>query len=130
MSRVLPTARAATRRASLRSRAASAAYSSGERTTRILNGILRPPPCRQPVTATSVGCRAGGVVVARTRRKYTAKERRELWERWKRGESISEIGRALDRAPGTISCTIRLRGGVAPSERRRSLWGAKTPVRL
>ena len=58
--------------------------------------------------------------MARKRREYSARERRELWERWKRGESISEIGRALDRASGTISHTIRLRGGVAPSERRRS----------
>ena len=59
-------------------------------------------------------------MVARTRRKYTAKERRELWERWKRGESISEIGRALARAPGTIHCTIGEHGGVPPRERRRS----------
>ncbi len=58
--------------------------------------------------------------MARKRREYSARERRELWERWRRGESISEIGRALDRAPGTISHTIRLRGGVAPSERRRN----------
>jgi IS30 family transposase len=42
-----------------------------------------------------------------------------LWERWKRGESISEIGRALDRAPGAVHCTIREHGGVAPRERRR-----------
>lgn len=58
-------------------------------------------------------------MLARTRRKYTAQERRELWERWKRGESISDIGRALDRAPGTIHCTIREHGGVPPRERRR-----------
>jgi len=58
--------------------------------------------------------------LARRRREYSAQERRELWERWKRGESISEIGRALDRAPGTIHYTIRRRGGVAPPERRRS----------
>jgi IS30 family transposase len=43
-----------------------------------------------------------------------------LRERWKRGESISDIGRALDRAPGTIHCTIRQYGGVVPRERRRS----------
>jgi len=47
-------------------------------------------------------------------------ERRELWERWKRGESVSEIGRALDRARATVHCTIRQQGGVAPRERRRS----------
>jgi len=58
--------------------------------------------------------------LARKRREYSAQERRELWERWKRGESISEIGRALDRAPGTIHDTIRQHGGVAPPQRRRS----------
>jgi len=56
----------------------------------------------------------------RKRREYSAVERRELWARWKRGESISEIGRALDRAPGTIHCTIRQHGGVVPRERQRS----------
>jgi len=58
--------------------------------------------------------------MARARRQYSAEELRELWERWKRGESISEIGRALDRAPGTIHCTIREHGGVPPRERHRS----------
>jgi IS30 family transposase len=58
--------------------------------------------------------------MARKRREYSMVERKELWDRWKRGESISDIGRALDRAPGTIHCTIRQHGGVAPSERRRS----------
>ena len=57
--------------------------------------------------------------MARARRRYTARERRELWERWKRGESISDIGRALDRAPSTIFCTLRGQGGVPPRERRR-----------
>jgi IS30 family transposase len=60
------------------------------------------------------------VVVPRTRRVYSASERRELWERWRRGESISEIGRALDRAPGTILTTLKEHGGIAPPERRRS----------
>jgi IS30 family transposase len=58
--------------------------------------------------------------LARRRREYSARERRELWERWKRGESISEIGRALDRARGTIHHTIRQHGGKAPPERRRN----------
>ena len=51
---------------------------------------------------------------------YTAAERRQLWDRWRAGESVSDIARALDRAPGTIHCTLRERGGVAPAERRRS----------
>jgi IS30 family transposase len=56
----------------------------------------------------------------RERRVYSAVERNELWERWRRGETISDIGRALDRAPGTIFCTLTERGGVAPRPRRRS----------
>jgi IS30 family transposase len=56
----------------------------------------------------------------RKRREYSAAERRELWDRWKGGESISDIARVLDRAPGTIHCTIRQHGGVVPRERRRS----------
>ena len=58
--------------------------------------------------------------MARTRRVYSAGERRELWKRWRRGESVSEIGRALDRAPGTIFTTLKERGGIAPPEKCRS----------
>ena len=39
---------------------------------------------------------------------------------WRRGESVSEIARALDRAPGTIHGTLRSRGGIPPRERNRS----------
>ena len=57
--------------------------------------------------------------MARSRRGYSSAERRDLWARWVRGESISEIARALGRAPGTIHCTIKERGGIAPATRRR-----------
>ena len=56
----------------------------------------------------------------RKQRVYSVGERRELWERWKRGESTSEIGRALDRSAATVDRTIRVRGGIVPRERRRS----------
>ena len=59
-------------------------------------------------------------MVARRRRNYSARERRELWERWKGGESVSEIARALERGAATIHWTIRQQGGIAPPERRRS----------
>jgi IS30 family transposase len=58
--------------------------------------------------------------MASRRRQYSAGERRELWERWKRGESVSEIGRALERTASTIQRTIYRHGGVAPPARRRS----------
>jgi len=57
--------------------------------------------------------------MARERRQYSAAERRELWERWKRGESASDIGRALDRDRSTIHRVLRERGGVVRCERRR-----------
>ncbi|MDQ3121137.1 MAG: IS30 family transposase [Actinomycetota bacterium] len=59
-------------------------------------------------------------MVARRRREYSTGERRQLWERWKRGESVTQIGRALDRAAATIHYTIREQGGVVPRERTRS----------
>ena len=40
--------------------------------------------------------------------------RRELWDRWKAGESISDISRALHRPPGSIFTILRTRGGIAP----------------
>ena len=57
--------------------------------------------------------------MARTRREYSAEERQQLWARWLGGESVSDIARALDRSPGTIHCTLKERGGVAPAVRRR-----------
>jgi IS30 family transposase len=58
--------------------------------------------------------------VARNRSWYSAQERRELWERWRRGESVSEIARALDRDRGAVDRQIRRRGGLPPPKRRRS----------
>jgi hypothetical protein len=45
--------------------------------------------------------------------------KRDVWDRWVRGESISEIGRAVDRAPGAIFSILRDRGGFAPPARTR-----------
>lgn len=43
-----------------------------------------------------------------------------IWERWKRGESLSEIGRAINRIPGAVFHIVRARGGVPPAPRCRS----------
>lgn len=43
-----------------------------------------------------------------------------IWERWKRGESLSEIGRAIDRVPGAVFHVVRARGGIPPAARCRS----------
>lgn len=53
------------------------------------------------------------------RRNFSADERRELWARWKAGENLSDISRALGRKPGTIHSTIAAAGGIAPAPRTR-----------
>jgi IS30 family transposase len=50
----------------------------------------------------------------------TAEQKRELWSRWQAGESLSEIGRALDRQPGSIHGVVAANGGYVPARRRRS----------
>lgn len=50
----------------------------------------------------------------------TAEQKRVLWSRWKAGESLSEIGRALGRQPGAIHGVVASNGGYVPAARRRS----------
>ena len=49
-------------------------------------------------------------------------EKADLWARWKRGASLSAIGRALSRPPATVLYALARHGGVAPAPRRRSRW--------
>jgi len=45
--------------------------------------------------------------------------KKELWERWRAGESISDIARALQKPPGSIHGMLEATGGFSPPERRR-----------
>jgi IS30 family transposase len=47
-------------------------------------------------------------------------QKRELWSRWKAGESLSEIGRALGKQPGSIHGVVASNGGYVPAVRRPS----------
>jgi len=49
----------------------------------------------------------------------SAAQKRELWQRWKEGQSLSEIGRALERGPGSIFGVVKANGGYIPAERKR-----------
>lgn len=44
----------------------------------------------------------------------------ELWRRWKKGESLSDIGRVLVKHAASIHCVIRMHGGITPLPRKRS----------
>jgi IS30 family transposase len=56
----------------------------------------------------------------RTRIKYTSKQKAEMWDRWQRGESLKEIGRAFDRPSSSIYGQLSPTGGIRPAPRRRS----------
>src|SRR5262245_1719068 len=47
-----------------------------------------------------------------------ATEQDEVWKRWKQGQALSEIGRALGKAKQRIHHVVEKRGGLAPAPRR------------
>jgi len=47
-------------------------------------------------------------------------QKTELWSRWKAGQSLHEIGRALGKDHVVIHFLLARRGGIAPTARRRS----------
>lgn len=47
-------------------------------------------------------------------------QKAQMWRRWKAGESLREIGRAIGRDSGTVHWHIKQRGGIAPSPPVRS----------
>jgi IS30 family transposase len=53
------------------------------------------------------------------RRGFTTAEKAELWERWKRGESLKSIGRAFDKPSSSIYFQIAPYGGICPAPRQR-----------
>lgn len=56
----------------------------------------------------------------RTRTKYSPKQRAEMWDRWQRGDSLNEIGRAFDRPSSSIFGQLSPTGGIRPPPRKRS----------
>lgn len=51
---------------------------------------------------------------------FTAAQSSELWDRWRKGEGLSSIGRALGKQSSSIFNHLRPSGGIRPSERKRS----------
>ena len=44
----------------------------------------------------------------------SAAEKAEVWRRWKQGESVSDIGRALGRLRKSVHRVVAAHGGVPP----------------
>ncbi len=51
---------------------------------------------------------------------FTAAQKRELWERWERGESTSAVARALGKHTSSVHTHLAHTGGIRPPPRRRS----------
>ena len=57
---------------------------------------------------------------------FTAKQKDELWERWKNGQSVLAISRALERRNKTgVQRIVALNGGIAPAPRCRAVAALK-----
>ena len=48
-------------------------------------------------------------------------QRDEMWARWKAGESLSSISRALAKPPGSIFTFLAMQGGIVRPTRRRAV---------
>ncbi|NGM44586.1 IS30 family transposase [Rhodobacter sp. SGA-6-6] len=58
--------------------------------------------------------------MARTGRPgMSRKQKVELWQRWKAGETLSDIGRALGKHAGSVFGVLIAKGGIAPAARLR-----------
>ena len=55
------------------------------------------------------------------RGRLSATQKADLWSRWKAGQSLHEIGRALGKDHVVIHFLLARHGGMAPPARRRSL---------
>ena len=51
---------------------------------------------------------------------FTAEQKSEIWDRWKRGESMSSIGRGFERDSSSIYPLLSRTGGIRPPDRKRS----------
>ena len=53
------------------------------------------------------------------KRGLDATERSDLWRRWRAGQTLSEIARALEKPPGSVFGFVASNGGISPPVRKR-----------
>lgn len=46
-------------------------------------------------------------------------EKTKVWELWRKGKTLSEIGLTVDRHAGSIFGVLKLKGGISPVQRKR-----------
>jgi IS30 family transposase len=60
-------------------------------------------------------------MIQRKRTPISATQRVEVWRRWKAGESLHAIGRAIGKNHVVVHLLLKRHGGIIPAIRRRSL---------
>lgn len=50
---------------------------------------------------------------------FFLEQQSDIWQRWKQGDSLSDIGRAISKNPGSIHHLIAFHGGIGPKPRKR-----------
>ncbi len=68
-------------------------------------------------------------MVQSLRPRLTAAHKTELWRRWRRGESLNAIGRALGRIAKVVRYEVARTGGIPPAARQRSRLALTLPER-
>ena len=53
---------------------------------------------------------------------YTEAQKALMWDRWKAGDTLHEIGKLFDRPHTSIHTILSATGGIRPPVRRRSRW--------
>ena len=61
--------------------------------------------------------------------RLTPAQKTEVWRRWRQGESLSAIGRALGRIPRVVHHVVAGAGGLPPPPRQRSRLALTLPER-
>jgi len=56
----------------------------------------------------------------RTRTFYTDSQKALMWERWKQGWTLHQIGKLFDRAHTSVRGVLGVSGGIRPAERHRA----------
>jgi IS30 family transposase len=65
----------------------------------------------------------------RTRTYYTDAQKALMWERWKEGWTLQQIGHLFDRAHTSVQEILVRTGGIRPPQRRRSARALTLPER-
>ena len=56
----------------------------------------------------------------RSRINYTSEQKKEMWDRWQKGDSLKDIGRSFGRPSSSIYGILSPTGGIRPLDRKRS----------